>query len=105
MPDFNAHRIRVVAISVDPPDASQHLREVAHYSFPFLSDDKLQVIRQWDLVHPHGGVGGADIARPAEYLLDSNGKIIWRDLTDDYLVRVRPQQVLQAADAANRAGN
>ena len=105
LPEFNARRIRVVAISVDPSDVSQHLREEARYSFLFLSDDKLQVIREWDLVHPHAGVGGADIARPAEFLLDSNRRVLWRDLTDDYLVRVRPEQVLQAADAANHSGN
>lgn len=105
MPEFNARRIRIVAISVDPSDVSEHLREQAHYSFLFLADDKLKVIRQWDLVHPHAGPDGADIARPAEFLLDANGKVLWRDLTGDYLVRVRPEQVLQAADAATHPGN
>jgi peroxiredoxin len=101
LPEFNARRIRVAAISVDPPDVSQRLREQAHYSFLFLADDKLTAIRQWDLVHPHAGPDGADIARPAEFLLDSSGKVLWRDLTDDFLVRVRPEEVLRAADAAN----
>ena len=101
MAEFNARRIRVVAISVDPPDVSQRLREQAHYSFLFLADDKLKTIRQWDLVHPHAGPDGEDIARPAEFLLDSNGKVVWRDLTDDFLVRVRPEEVLRAADAAS----
>jgi peroxiredoxin len=101
LPEFNARRIRVAAISVDPPDVSQRLREQAHYSFLFLADDKLAAIRQWDLVHAHAGPDGGDIARPAEFLLDPNGKVLWRDLTDDFLVRVRPEEVLRAADAAN----
>ena len=101
MPEFNARRIRVVAISVDPPDVSQRLREQAHYSFLFLADDQLKAIRQWDLVHPHAGPDGADIARPAEFLLDPNRKILWRDLTDDFFVRVRPEDVLRAADAGS----
>ena len=94
----------MVAISVDPPSDSQHLREIAGYSFLFLSDDKAQVIHQWDLVHPHAGIDGADIARPAEYLLDSSGKVRWVNLTEGYLVRTRPKQVLQAVDSMNLAG-
>ena len=105
LPEFNARKIRVVAISVDSPGVSQHLRQTAGYSFLFLSDDKVQVIRQWDLVHPHAGVDGADVARPAEFLVDSSGKIRWVKLTDDYLVRARPEEVLQTSDALNLSAN
>ena len=95
----------MAAISVDPPSVSQHLRETAGYSFLFLSDDKAQLIHQWDLVHPHAGIDGVDVARPAEYLLDSTGKIRWVKLTDDYLIRAQPDEVLQVSDAMNLAGN
>ncbi len=105
LPEFNARKIRVVAISVDPPGVSQHLRQIAGYSFLFLSDDKAQVIHQWDLVHPHAGIGGADVARPAEFLLDSSGKVRWVNFTENYLVRARPKQLLQAIDAVNLAGD
>ncbi|HEV3481777.1 MAG TPA: hypothetical protein VGR97_05545 [Candidatus Acidoferrales bacterium] len=47
-----------------------------------------------ELVRPWAGVDGADIARPAEFLIDSNGKIPWVNLTEDYRVHARPQQVL-----------
>jgi peroxiredoxin len=98
LPEFNARKIRVVAISVDTPGESQRLRETQGYSFPILSDAKDDVIRRWDLVHPRAGVDGADIARPAEFLIDPNGKIVWVNLTEDYRVRARPQQVLKAFD-------
>lgn len=88
----------MVAISVDTPAESQHLRETQGYSFPILSDAKDDVIRRWDLVHSRAGVDGADIARPAEFLIDANGKILWVNLTEDYRVRARPQQVLKAFD-------
>ena len=99
MADFNARRIRVVAISVDTPQESQHLREMAGYTFPILSDANRDVIRRWDLVHSHGGVDGADIARPAEFLIDASGKVRWVNLTEDFRVRARPEQVLGAFDA------
>jgi len=89
----------VIAISVDTPAESEHLRETQGYTFPILSDAKDEVIRRWDLVHPHGGENGADIARPAEFLIDSNGRVRWVNLTEDFRVRARPQQVLDAFDA------
>lgn len=101
MPDFNARRIRVIAVSVDTPAESQHLRETQGYTFAILSDAKDEVIRRWDLVHPHGGVNGADIARPAEFLIDASRKVRWVNLTEDYRVRARPEQVLKAFDASS----
>jgi peroxiredoxin len=98
LPEFNARRIRVVAISVDTPAESEKLRESQGYTFPILSDAKDDVIRRWDLVHPHAGVDDADIARPAEFLIDPSGKVVWVNLTEDYRVRARPEQVLKAFD-------
>lgn len=92
----------MVAISVDAPSESEHLRQTAGYSFLFLSDEKLQVIRKWDLVHRHARHSDdADIARPAEFLLDTNGTVRWANSTESYLVRARPKQVLDAADVTH----
>jgi len=99
LPQFDSRKIRVIAISVDTPAESEHLRETQGYTFPILSDAKDEVIRRWDLVHPHGGENGADIARPAEFLIDSSGRVRWVNLTEDFRVRARPQQVLDAFDA------
>jgi len=90
---------------VDSPADSEKLRQSQGYTFPILSDAKDDVIRRWDLVHPHGGVDGADIARPAEFLIDSRGKVVWVNLTEDFRVRARPEQVLRASDAANPHGS
>jgi peroxiredoxin len=48
-------------------------------------------------LHKGAGVNGHDIARPAEFLIDSSGVIRWINLTDDLRVRARPEQMLQAA--------
>ena len=103
LPEFDSRKIRVIAISVDTPAESEKLRESQGYTFPILSDAKDELIRSWDLVHPHGGVDGADVARPAEFLIDASGKVRWVNLTDDFRVRTRPQQVLQAFDGMNSA--
>ena len=89
--------IRPVAISVDTPEQSRKLTQMAGYTFPFLSDAKLDAATRYDLIHKGGGESGGDIARPAEFLIDSAGIVRWRMLTENYWVRARPEQVLEAA--------
>src|SRR2546425_1719583 len=90
---FNAAGIRPVAISVDTPEESRDLCQKAGYSFTFLSDAKAEAIHRYDLVHAGAGENGKDIARPAEFLVDSSGVVRWRMLTENYWVRARPEQI------------
>jgi peroxiredoxin len=99
--EFHDRGVEVVAISVDSPAESQRLCQSKGYSFPFLSDPNAEVIRQYGVLHPKGGEDGKDIARPAEFLVDSGGVIRWANLTDDFRVRARPDAVLEAI---NRMG-
>ena len=78
---------------------SSDLSRKAGYTYTFLSDPKAEVIRRYDLVHAGAGVNGQDIARPAEFLLDSSGTVRWMNLTEDFRVRARPDQILDAARA------
>jgi peroxiredoxin len=96
---FEEVGIRPVAISVDSPEESRDLCQKAGYTFPFLSDPRAEAIRRYDLVHAGAGEGGRDIARPAEFLLDSTGTVGWVNLTENYWVRARPEQILEAAKA------
>lgn len=91
--------IRPIAISVDTPEQSRDLAKKAGYTFPILSDRDRAVTRQYDLIHKGAGIGGADVARPAEFLLDRNGTVRWRNLTEDYRVRARPEEILERARA------
>jgi peroxiredoxin len=95
--EFREAGIRPVAISVDAPEVTRDLCEKAGYTFTFLSDPKAEVIQRYDLVHAGAGINGQDIARPAEFLLDSSGMVRWVNLTENYWVRARPEQILEAA--------
>lgn len=88
-----------MAISVDAPEVSRDLRERVGYTYTFLSDPQAEVIRRYDLVHPGAGEDGRDIARPAEFLVDSSGTVRWVNLTENYWVRARPEQFIEAAKA------
>jgi len=96
---FTEAGIRPVAISVDTPEVSRDLCQKAGYTFTFLSDPKVETIRRYDLVHAGQGINGQDIARPAEFLLDSSGTVRWLNLTENLWVRARTEQMLEAAKA------
>jgi peroxiredoxin len=100
--DFDARGIRIVGISVDPPEINRRQSKRVGYTFSLLSDPKAEVIRRYDVVHHGVGPKGADIARPAEFLIDSNGTVSWVNLTENIAVRARPEQVL---DAFNQIGS
>jgi peroxiredoxin len=89
----------VLSISVDAPKVTRDLCQKAGYTFTFLSNPKLDAIRRYDLVHAGAGINGQDIARPAEFLLDSSGTVRWLNLTENYWIRVRPEEILDTAKA------
>jgi len=93
-----------MGISVDPPEINRRQSQKLGYAFPLLSDRKAEVIRRYDVLHPGAGPKGADIARPAEFLIDSSGVLRWVNLTENIAVRARPEQVLDASDQIEPAG-
>jgi len=102
--EFDARGVRVVGISVDPPEINRRQSQKQSYTFPLLSDPKTKIIRRYDVLHPGAGPKGVDIARPAEFLLDSNGIVRWVNLTGNIAVRARPEQVLEALNQLTLAG-
>jgi len=85
-----------VAVSVDPPATTRdHLAKMG-WTYTFLADPEVKVVKQYDLAHPQND--GRVIARPAELLIDPTGTVRWVNLTEDYKVRVRPEQVIEAFD-------
>jgi peroxiredoxin len=95
--EFEAAGVRPVAISVDAPEVSRELANKAGYAFPILSDPDAAVIRRYHLLHTGGGPDGHDIARPAEFLVDSSKIVRWSNFTEDIRVRARADEMLAAA--------
>jgi peroxiredoxin len=89
--------VKPVAISVDSPVESRDLCKKAGFNFQFLSDPNTTAIRAYDLLHVGGGVSGHDVARPGEFLVDSNGVVRWVNLTEDFRVRARAEQFIAQA--------
>jgi peroxiredoxin len=96
LPELESSGIQVVAISLDTPEINRRQRQKLGYTYTFLSDPKAEVIRRYDVLHRGAGPKGIDVARPAEFLIDSSGTVRWVNLTENIAVRARPEQVLQA---------
>lgn len=97
--DFRAAGVEILAVSSDPHTATFESLGSAGIEFPILADPDLAVIDAYGIRHPAGGMGGADIARPATFLIDSEGQIVWRDLTDNYRIRLRPERLMEQLKA------
>lgn len=102
--EFDARGIRVVGISVDPPEINRRQSQKRGYTFMLLSDSETEVIRRYDVLHAGAGPKGTDIARPAEFLVDSSGVVRWVNLTENIAVRARPDQVLNAFNQIQATG-
>ena len=103
--EFQARGIRVAGISVDSTEINRRQSQKLGYTFPLLSDPDAKVIRAYGVLHPGAGPKKADIARPAEFLLDSNGIVRWVNLTENIAVRARPEEALEAFDQLGHAAN
>jgi peroxiredoxin len=98
MNDLRARGAQVVAVVVDPVATNARVADRLGLTFPILSDPHLTAIDRWGVRYSEGD-GGGDIARPATFVLDADGVVRWRDLTEDYRRRPRPDDVLRALDA------
>jgi len=83
-------------VSVDTIEESARLASGLGLEFPILSDVERRAIHDWGLVHEGGKPGGGAIARPAVFIVEPDGRISWRRLTDNWRARVRPEEVLEA---------
>src|SRR5437867_12516399 len=90
--EFTARNCEVLGIAVDPPETNASVVSDIGLSFRILADPDLKTIDTYDLRHPGGGHTG-DVARPASFLLDRDGVVRWRDLTENYRIRPRPETI------------
>jgi len=106
--------VEVAAVSVDPPEVSEKLRQKLGVGIRFLSDERGMLmdaldVRDRDGLPPDfitGGLGkgreSRDIFLATTFLVDEGGVIRWLYRPDTYRVRAPASEVLQAIDALGR---
>lgn len=84
----------MVGISADGADESRALIAKLGLEFPLLVDEHLVAIRAWGVTDEPN-----EIAWPAVFLIDANGKVVWRSLSETYKKRPGATELRDAVDA------
>jgi peroxiredoxin Q/BCP len=92
--DFERAGARVIAVSPDSVEENKGVRDRFDLAFPILSDPELELTKALGLVH-EGAFQGRDVPRPATFIV-RDGVIVWRDLTDNWRVRIQAGELLDA---------
>ena len=79
---------------MDPVEQNAKVVQELKLSFPILADTERRVLDSYDL-RDEAGPDGA-IARPATFVIDRDGIVRWRNLSDSYRLRPSPDDVLAA---------
>ncbi len=93
--DFEKTGTRVIAVSPDSVAENKGVADRFDLTFPILSDADLELTKALGLLHEGASMDGGDIPRPATLII-RNGAIIWKDLTDNWRIRIRAGDLLAA---------
>lgn len=93
--DIRAAGAEVLAVSSESSDVIAEKAKKLNLSYPLLADPAFQAIDAFGVRHVGADpFSDGDIARPAVFLIGKEGEILWSELTDNWRVRVTPEQVL-----------
>lgn len=111
--DITAAGGKLVAISVENPDASMAVARKNEVQFTVLSDPDLDVARKFGIVYQlpaatdemykshgldvakHNGMAKPELPLAATYVIDRKGKIVYAYLDTDYKKRAEPDVIIE----------
>ena len=98
--------VRLLAISVDPPDVSKEFATKlaadgrGEINFPLLSDPEHRTIDAYGLHDPaYDGEKFAGIPHPAVYVIDKNGIVAWAKVESNYRERPTNEEIRAGLDS------
>jgi len=95
--DFDRRNTAVLAVVVDPVEQNAGVVRDVGLEYHVLSDPDLTVIEAYGLRHDRHGE--PSISRPATFLIDRDGVVRWRNVTENFRLRPKPDAVLAAIDS------
>ena len=93
---------QVIGISNYGPFANKAFAEAQHLNFPVLGDYKSQTIRDYDVLMPdllH--VKGYDAAKRSVFIVDVNGNIVYKWVSDNPLIEPNYQEIIDFLKKGN----
>ncbi len=98
--DLEKLGVRLLAVSVDPPERSREIVKRLKLPFPILSDKNTRLTQEMGLLHKSGGPGGVDIAIPAHVLIGTDRRIRWKYVSKRIHDRLAANEVLEHVRSA-----
>ena len=93
----------VVGISVDGPFANKFFTQNRHLNFPVLSDYKRDVIKKYGIVMKDlAALKDYNAAKRSVFVLDENGNVIYRWVSDNPLVEPNYNEIKDALKKAKK---
>ena len=82
--EFNKLNAQVVGIDVNDPWTNKAFVEKNSLTFPILSDYSRDIVRQYNVFHENfGNLKGYTVAKRSVFILDQNGVVTYKWVTDD----------------------
>ncbi len=118
-PEIRSHGASLLAIAPERPEKVQESVESKGLEFPLLSDRGNHVAKEFGLVFSldealrpiykafgfdipdYNGDQSYELPMPATYIVDTDGRIIWSFVDEDYTKRAEPEEILSVLKSAN----
>jgi peroxiredoxin len=92
---IRASGANVVAVSVDPPEASEAVRQDLRLPFMILCDMERRVVREWDILNSRERGG---IAKPALFIINPDRTVRYASM-DGISSRTAPTEIVRLLQA------
>ena len=104
--ELKKYDVQVIGTSVDGPFANKIFTENRHLNFPVLSDYKREVINKYGIVMENlGPLEGYKAAKRSIFIIDRNGKIQYKWISDNPLIEPNYQEVKRALSKLKEINN
>ncbi|HEY9166782.1 MAG TPA: peroxiredoxin [Candidatus Kryptonia bacterium] len=97
---FNNLNAQVVGISVDPPFSNKAFADQNKLNFPLLSDFNREVVKKYNAYHENfAGLNGYTAAKRSVFVLDKDGVVRYKWVSDVPSVEPNYDEVLKAVES------
>jgi peroxiredoxin len=102
--EFASRHTRIVVVSVDNQEDSQKTKD-AFPSLVVVADSEHKLVSAAEVLHPHAGEHGEDVAAPTTIFIDKQGMVRSLYRPKQIISRLSAKEVLEMVDKNLTGGN
>ncbi|MDS0293139.1 redoxin domain-containing protein [Halogeometricum luteum] len=100
MDEFEAVDATVYGVSIDTPFTLNEFRRQNDLDFSLLSDSNRELVHAYDVATDFTSAGVRDVAKRAVFVVDGDGEVTYKWVSDDLGAEPDYEEVAAAADSA-----